>query len=739
MNPDTNDALVGDLYRSIRIVNIFRENVSELWTHAMLAPAIIQLRRMYSITEGQIERLFDQLARYRELANGHAPMFFLVEHVPVPPRLVYLVLSLVAHMGGQFNMFFSHQALQTSFERLVQQRVDDYPQLAHLQYQRDPTEADWRELCQPIMDECTYDADQFTYMRQLLTLRGPSLGDRPVTESLALYAVLLVNALDKCHVFQPFVGALGVRLSDADLAMGTPPTDDYDNFSYTTTVQDAIAHLARARRIVFGPNLSPFERLLADKCFSIAASCSYDPDLVVQFLAIMNTTVLTMNVHKKLHLLQGATGSGKSLALNEVHHIMRPKVGRFNTLDQVQDRSGLNEYVLLALNELQSFRAARLKCITGNDNTSVQQFYTQNYVMHTTHPLVFGATNVHISFQSRGADIDRPTIERLNVVLMNGQHVPPTVPQSHFFRMLTNNCHFVGTIEQTVEEGACALQWLAYAYYRETRDDGQLPTLPTTRTSDKYQEMTYRLNSPTYMVIVLSDMVWAPGFFISTTTFLRKVYKTLERQAGDQGAAGSSGGPGPNVVLTPSGFRARFDAMYGSDLQKATLVRDFQLAGLVSHIRINMATVVDPSGCITPADIEARLAVYEDQEHRENARDYFGTQNTLHKSGVFLNVSFVNATLHRYKPPASYQRAGGGIGEPWSASDHDDGSNMSAASTGSNAAAATRRTRVNTYDDDGDSGLCDSGNTSPAATAVSAAPPYIDPARLAANRTRISS
>lgn len=623
IKPGHNDRLVEDMAVVERILITLQTRITELYTHAVLAPALIQLNHVFFINERDMETLFEQLMQFNELNGSFECMCFLVEHIPFDPRLVYLIIRLTTTQGGYQTMYSYSSACQRIFGF----------DTASVQ--------DWRERFAPDMAAVTWDETRPTHFERLMTLEGPGL-DSPPSSTNCTFATFMLACYSKCKTFSTFAEAFDLSPSEIDPKLLHP---EYLDFDSKTTVEAAQGHVRRAQRIVFGPEPTVFEQDLINECFCLCMSANYRLDTVMRTIESIGLLYLVTNVKKKLILYYGVGNVGKSRICSRLNEMLRPKVAQFNSLPASASRAVLGEYNGVIVNEVRDLQASELKSVTGNDLESSMQFYTQKFITHATQPILYGATNVAVEFKGRShQDVDRTTVERLHVIELTGQAVAASNAEPSFFNMMTAKKFFQGTVVSADATSTFSLGWLAYVYYWMTRDKARMPTL-TGEERDSYQDRTFQQNSAVYSLIVHGELMHFPGFYIDTTTFLTHVNAALDRM-GDSARANG------RAITSMTVFKQRFALNYGIDLNKADVIEDFQMSGLIKHVIFNMETLVEPGSFITDGEVTERAALYQSPLNIANAMRYFQKHNANYydrNTRRFEGIRFVHPAMSAFQ------------------------------------------------------------------------------------------
>ncbi|ACH96164.1 dnahel [Oryctes rhinoceros nudivirus] len=591
-----------------RFIKIIHENMLDLYAHCIFVPAMIQLRSLISIEERFISQVFSLLSSHKNFECLH----FLVEYFQFNPKIVYLIVHLCNEYGG-LEIFYSYNILCSKIFQT-----------------ENASSILWSEKFQNITSQAKYDSTKQTYMEKLESLEGPHI--ECVPKSTYVFVVLTLACISKCDSFNNFTRAFNIELSKQ-----INPHPRYHDFQYSTSIHSMKSNMVRARSIVFGENLTPFQNTLADELLSICMSANFKPETVVNYLTAVGATFIPINVLKKLLLIQGDGNTGKSLACKKITSIAQPSAGRFEDISAVMKRASVAEYSAVVLNEAYKLNPSQLKIITGNDDTSVSIFYSQKYELQQMQTIMFGATNVHVSFKGTD-DVDKTSVLRLYAILFTGKQCPAETNHSSLLSMMVDGFYFSGILSPIYSESVSALRWLSFGMYMSIRDINYFPKLNLScDTCRDYQHTVYYNNSKLYKFLVDSGIIDAPGFFISKNKLLDIVKQNLDKNG---------------KFSSMSIFKLTFEKQYNISFDKINYVPNFQQIGLIQHIIDNMMVIEEPGSIITQEDIKSRLEMYTLMEHRDNALAYF--QRTQEKyyvydECVYKNIAFTSDICSSYE------------------------------------------------------------------------------------------
>lgn len=592
-----------------KFVSIIQNDLFKLYTHCVFAPAMIQLRNLISIEERFIYKIFSSLADHKNFESAH----FLIEYFQFDPKIIYLLIHICNEYGG-LEILYSYQTMCSK----IFQSNSISPLL-------------WREKFQSVIDHAHYDATKPTYIEKLMSLHGEHIESVPT--STYLFIVIILACMIKCDAYNDFILAFNITLPDK-----INHHELYTEFDCKTTMASMRSNFNRARDIVFGKNRTPFQDTLIDELFSICMSANFKPETVINYLTAVSAMFIPVNVSKKLTLLQGDGDVGKSLACKKIAEIAAPSVGRFEDVSSLMNRASPAEYSVIIINEAARFNSSHIRIITGNDDTSMKRFFTQSYELQRMQTLMFGATNIHVSFKgSDREDVDKTSVSRLYAILFTGKQCPAETHHSSLISMLANETYFSGLLVPIMSDSVNALRWLSFGIYMSVRDINYYPKLNTDCDACRdYQHTVHYYNSKLYKFIVDSGLIDAPGFFISKEKLLSIVKPNIDKNG---------------KYSSISAFKSDFEKQYNISFDKIKDISNFQQIGLIQHIIDNMMVVEEEGSQITADDIKKKLEVYTLMEHCDNARSYF--QRTQEKyydyqTGVYKNIAFASNVPQSY-------------------------------------------------------------------------------------------
>lgn len=618
MYPEQNLKLVERYPLVERYVNMMFDDIVPIFTHFVLAPAFIQLRRIHQIEEHQIHSLIKLLTRYQNLESAH----FLMEYFPIDPKFVFVIM----YIYTKYDNFCTLERYQAMIDHIF--HVYDISQV---------DTAMWTDKFDPIIAEMKY-TEKDTYLDTLLTIDHPDVNN--VSEDFCLFAVLMAVCFIKCHSYSTMCEAFKVT----ELPPSKSEHPEYkEDFEWTTSLQASIVNMRRTIRIVFPGHHDSFEYNLILAIFAICMSTFFDPEITRDFVICISAIFLPSNVQKKCYIMYGPSGTGKSLFSNIIQFLASPKVGRYTSLNEAMDRANVTlKNNVIIINEVKVVDGDKIKAVTGNDAESTKQFYSQEYEMHNNQSLIFGATNSIINFKNNSY-IDQVSVRRFHVVNLYGQQMPSDFKSASMFTMMANAQLYSGTMrpaECEVADLANGVGWLSFVSYMLYRDENLYPAINTDSLCNReYSDMVYRSNNKLYDFLVTNGIMVASGFHMRAERFVNAVKLAIRSAKTD-----------PSATCTFSSFpefKQRFESG-GVMLPLTGTVQDYQEIGLVQHIQRNMSVNESSGSVIEYRDIIERTAVYSDNVDRENALSYFARENKNHydhANGVYRDIAFVNLPL----------------------------------------------------------------------------------------------
>lgn len=606
MYSEQNEHIVEKLEIAFKYSTFIHTNISKLYMHMIIAPALIQMRDMIWINEQIVKSLLDTLAHHKDYSTA----FFLIEYFPFDPKFIYLIMYIMCSYGNCDTLTFYN----IMCERIIGGNVTS-PDV-------------WRNKFNEIYKKIEYDNTKATQMEKLLSL---SCDDDDAClefdENTCFVATIIAACQVQLMAFRPFVSAFNVTM---------PPihrkNPDYANFNTETTIEAMQSHIDRAIRIVFGENLSAFEMSLIYEIISLGMSTNFTPEFTSNLLDSVSLTYVPMNVNKKLIIYFGEGDGGKTFICDKLQKLAGPMIGCIRDLNKdVIKRAEITSInTLIIISEAKNLSASILKSITGNDAISQSKFFTQNYELLTSQALMFSATNSRISFNSTDG-VDNTTIDRLHGVTLVGKFVNASDPQANILSMMLDRKYFKELLPVKDPEKTCfPLGWLAYAAYVQRRDVNFSPFLDVkNRSSREYKKEVYYHNNPLYRLMIDCGIIDEPLFSISTNRLLKLVKDNLQAKG---------------KIQTIFDFKNKFILTYGINLDSVSSVNNFQEIGLIEHVKRTMYAVECANCEITRDDFEKQLEVYNDSI-RNNAANYFATTYSKYycvETKSYKNLTFKN-------------------------------------------------------------------------------------------------
>lgn len=593
-----NEAILNEYKSTQRFISIIREDLLSLYTHSVIAPALIQMRKVMSVEERAIEQFFSILSHY----NKYDSLLFIVDYYQFDPKIVYLITHICNEYGG-LDAFYSYDTLCSKI--FCSESASAFL---------------WSDKFQSVVNSAKYTVNASSYMDKLLSLNGPHVDS--VDQVTYLMVVLILAFVVKCDTYNELVNAFNIKLPEI---IDEHPS--YCDFEYSVSMQTMKTNFIRAREIVFGKNLSNFELLLADQCFSLCMSTNFIPETTINLLTAISAVFLATNVCKKFFLFQGAANSGKSLLCSIIQEMLSPSIGRFLDVSQVMSRSSVSDYYGVIINEAYQFHPAELKTMTGNDSVSMTRFYSQKYELRHSQTIVYGATNTYVKFKG-SEDVDKTTISRLFAIHLTGKQCAAGSKFDSFISMMIDGYYFSGIFSLLTTESSAALNWLAYCLYEQTRDINLHPSLNTeSGACREYQNTVHYKNSKLYKFIIDCGLIDAPQFQISKHRFVDIVKRNLDK----------------SNYLSFESFKTPFEAQYNVSLNKHTTISNFQQIGFIQHVIDNFAITEEEGSVITHEDLKKRAEIYSHSEHKSNAMAYFRRTNQIYydyNTGVYKGITF---------------------------------------------------------------------------------------------------
>lgn len=574
-----NEKLLEDLNVAMKFAKSFDNNCSSFYIHGLIAPALIQMRKILCIEECRIA----QLVRIFMACKKCDDLYFLIEYYPFNPKVIYLMMYL--HLN--YNGYDTLSSYKTMCERIfLTQNVES---------------KDWVKKFEQIMDIATFDHDKQSHLETLMTLKGPHVA--AFSKRTCLFLTIFVACYSKCQSFSIFNQAFNITMPEILIEH-----EKYLNFNYTTSMEAMKENMVRARNIVFGENLSRFELAIVDETISLCISCNFKRETLSNLLSMIASTFLVYNEGKKMYILHGPRDVGKSYICNLVQILLGPKIVRFRNLSEALSRSDVAQYVATIINELTELVAEELKTITGNDPISTKQFWTQLWELYEMQCLMFANTNTYVKFKGP-VDVERTAVDRLFAVKLTGKSCPVKSHQANLLTMLVEGKFFKDLFCSKKQHAACALAWISFCKYLLERDSNLFPIIDeSSQESKQYQNRVYLLNSKLYSFMYDAQLVYECDFYISRDRVFEIIQPHFEKSKSF-----------PHL----KSFMNEFERQHNVDLKITPTIYNFQEFGFIEHVLNNMTAIDAPGKKITLDDINTHTAMYHSEEHIGNALGFF--------------------------------------------------------------------------------------------------------------------
>lgn len=588
-----------------RIVLYFHKNISNIYMHYILIPAILQLPYIGKLQNVDISRLFKRLTDFDNFKEA----YFLVEYYPFDPKIVNAMLYLY-YKCESFDILSSyHKLCKLIFGTTY------------------ISEEDWKKKFNEWNTNLKYDDTKKTHLEKLLSIES---NVEEVNHNACFCITLYIACIMKCPNFQPIIDAFNIKLENV-----TYQHPEYHDMLYKTNLNEFKLNYNRTIRILFGKELSEFEMSIIDECFSLSASANFHPETTVNLFDCLSLIFIPYNVLKKIIIFYGPGDCGKTFLTNKLRILTEPHYGSHRDLTTVFTRSSVTlDYNLTVLTEFSEISPALLRSITGNDAESTMQFYSQKYVTQKSQSLLFAATNTPIKFSGGNTyDIDRTLINRLHVVEVKGVHCPPTTVFDSLFTMLTQTTYFMGVKDRKDVDSANALAWAMYSSYLLRRKETLDPILSDNEDTINYQNIVYYNNSKIYRFLAHCGITEKKNTYMKTSTLYDVVKYYIDKN--DRGDSFDS----------IEKFKRAFNKHYKISLDNNNVLYNFQQKCLIEHINRNMSVVEVENKNITATELENRLScIYTDIVEQNNARAYFQHKNIQKyydfKTETYIGIAF---------------------------------------------------------------------------------------------------
>lgn len=604
------------------VVLTIRNNIDGIFVELLLKPALLSIHNVNDITN--IQEFLEKLQQHKSLPN----MSNMIEYFPFDRQFVVYLLELLCDHG---------LAVLCNYRKLCR---------VVLMHKKTASAEDWLENFNK-MFRTTYDPndtngelftcndDDSSYYDKLSSFDCKYANFEKIDERVSIIGVTLAATITKCKSFKVLCKAFNIHripkpskhyVKQFDIKIESVPTIKtyqriFNRFIETVMI-DKNDH---------------FEKKLYIMALQICMSANFKENATRELLNIYSTLMVPINVLKKIYVLYGEQSTGKSHIMNVLTELMHPSGDSLNDLEEAQTRSGLaSKKLFLRCNELKTLNPSIIKSITGNDPTSVKQFFVQKYEL----PLggqaaVFAATNAYVEFKEfkvQSQSIDRAVIDRLHTIRLCGKQIHEQSNNSYadsIIAMISSDQYFISTTKLSLSDSANAMRWLIYENYMLTRNvENYKPYIDVDfEDSVNYRNMVYKNNCIIYDFLSQCGICEEPGFFMMSDTLLRIVSRDFASK--DSGTASvlkvGSVINSSRFTIHEKVFYKLFKLQYNLDLSANVniKIKDLQVEGLVLNIKENLKTEKDDNSVILEKDLMRRLNVYMDGVEKENALVYF--------------------------------------------------------------------------------------------------------------------
>lgn len=594
-----------------KYVNYLCTELPFLYFHTIIAPALIQLSKIFAIEEHRIKTLFVRMEGLIEVQDNVqintdiSRYLFIVEYMNIDPRFIALLIHIHDH-DAPFNLMISYSQFCRKIFSTDRVRV-----------------IDWLNKYGEYFESVKYDVNAKSYWEQLKSL------DCEIDDFLLMNFVILAACMTKCLMYKNLIEAFKIEFR--------PVLQYHPNYSnrtiQATNHQEMYNNFMNARDIAFGTDLNDFETQIIDQLFSICMSADFKFDTAIEMLLSTGTLFWNYNSNKKLIILHGEKNTGKSYHCNNLAEMCKPHVVRTSAMSKMINRSNAStDSTLLMVNEMSSLITSEIKTITGNDGESAMKFYKQKMELNESQALIFGATNNDISFEANSCD--RTAIDRLHIVYFEGVQCASDQPNASFIQMMTSGKYYQNMLESTSEEFVSALAWMAYITYFKFRRSDYTPFLnignPITR---DYQNRIYYKSSPIYRMITNAGLIEDKNFRMTTAKMVVAIKNCMTPSS---------------PFTTMQAFKSAFLEANSAFNFSTTKYVNFHFRSFIDSVKYNLAMVDCIGSTIHKSDIQHRINTYLDADDQENAMSYVALTYPPVDGEYWPNKAFKNADVDDY-------------------------------------------------------------------------------------------
>lgn len=646
------------------------QNASRVYSHAILIPALLNINEMPFFDDSCAPKLITILQSHDDLSDAYP----IINFFNLQPKFVYAIMYIVKKTGT-YETF-------SSYENLCR----------HTFHYTDVDTNGWRKFIendlQAGIDGIKQKSDLFLTLLDiddgdLISLNNPDF---------VLLTSILAIMLMKMRNFRKFTDAFDLpqlvisSIAAPPTTITAPPTsfssvlqqqqqqhdtpvvmDDayaaaveetlhseerewileyqktktlilkkYSNFKIGATIQEFRQNFDRAMNVFFKKSAIESDRNIIQMIFILFSSSDFNQETVCNMISMISTLYLTVNTHKLLFILFGDGHVGKSFICNILTEMCLPFTFRAENISDAVSRANITSNTnITILNEARSIDPDQLKMVTGSDPNSGKIFHKQKYELRLHQSLMFGATNGILTFKNRDPD-DRVVIKRVHAVTLRGKQMKDSKNSMSFY-MLVTHTYIANIFIMSLKDKACAMNWLAYMYYRETKNPITHEPYINTESPDAlaYQHHVFRRNNNVYNFLHQNGIVERQGFSIDSSTLIELISQNFRHQNAllQSGASSSNSSKlvisGKNVIDNITTFKTQFEQTF---CPLSGIVEGFQQIGFIEHVEKQMSAMeaTNENEIITLQDLDDRVSVYMSDIEKDNARRYFDSMYNIY-------------------------------------------------------------------------------------------------------------
>lgn len=628
-----NEDIITHMSLAKNVIENISTVVSTIYTRGFLLPAFLGMSQETQLDDYSIVGMIDRIAAVSDLS----PLYILIERYSLDPHYITLLANML-QMGGSHTIFYSYNKMCYELLRgsgSSARWMCEFPPTV-IKYNKNA--ASHTEKLKSIVAISEVMVDGKLKSNVKLNL------NEDVLVLLTMIGAFIVN----CRSFAPLREAFPDIVPTSvpfieDAEINLTRKSEQHGYYVSTVIEDIIRDVLKPRPNTNDANY--YYKLLVELT-SLCMSANFEMKTLNAILDTLSASFVTYNYHKKVFIYYGIGDVGKSLLCLKLYEYIKHSIYQIRDLPTAITRSNVTTESLVCIqSEMSKLNSTQIKSISGNDKDDVSRFYSQKMEHTEVQALIYGATNVHVQFSDCKTDVDRTTIDRIYVIEFKG--IQPTIPGVSQFSMLMDNCYMRGMFPKD-DDRHISMGMLALANYVKNRDAKTFyPALRETPETSGYRSKILFLNNSLYRVIAGARYMYHVGFYTTVLQFRSAINLYLSNLE-EIDAVAPKRRKVKTTQYTYSSFCAKFLQEYNVNLDTApndSHIKNFQVAALIEHIKVNMQVEVDESQNITDQMYNEQLSAYAEGPTRLNAHRYFRRMNVDRhdaKLKLYRGLKFTN-------------------------------------------------------------------------------------------------